>query len=43
MRFIFYAIASVATIYVWLHNTSGGRDVLRKLDTPAAGSPRVFE
>ena len=43
MRFVFYAMASVATIYVWLHHTSDGRDVLRKLDTPAAGSPRVFD
>ena len=43
MRYIFYAMASVATIYVWLHHTGDGRDVLRKLYTPAADCPRVFE
>lgn len=42
MRYVFYAMAAVATIYAWMQNTPDGRAVLRKLDTPAADSPRVF-
>ncbi|WP_176399810.1 hypothetical protein [Novosphingobium sp. B 225] len=41
MRYVFYAMAAVAGLYVWIHNTADGRAVLRKLDTPAAGSPRA--
>ncbi len=41
MRYVFYAFAAVAGLYVWMHNTSDGRTVLNRLDTPAAGSPRA--
>jgi len=42
VRYVFYAFVAVGGIWVWLHNTPHGRDVLRHMDRPAAGAPSVY-